>query len=332
MSTNPFADAIKPKDRESETRHVEPSQPFFHAAIEADRLKQEARNMTRQQLFDNGFLTVHDMDDEELRCGRMRDPNGRIPRVTKTMDNVPRDLYDAMVLEHQQRTQEKYRQSMDAALGTIMEIMLDDTCEPRDRLEAAKHVKEQVMGKTPDRVQVQVAKAPWEEMFVDFATTSRERHARLEQGVIDAEVVDEQAMSSDQPGNGQAVSAEGQAQDTHDYADQELGDVRRYVPGYDPTVGDPRIHRPTPAPSHDQPATNRPIPMPSNSDVLRWERCDQLWLAERRKAAKKRIADAKSRRIAKRLSGVGPKGHIKIQSHEVMDEDGDTGKLRHTIE
>lgn len=190
MSNNPFADAIKPDPKPAITRTVEP-EPFFRQAAEAERLRHKARNMTRQDMFNNGMLTVKDMDDEELRAGRMRDNLGRIPKVTKTLENIPRDLYDAMVAEHQTRTQEKFREQLDEALNTLVGIMTDDTCEPKDRADAAKYLIERTMGKTPERVQVAVAKAPWEEMLGDFANTSRERHAKLEQGVIDAEVVED---------------------------------------------------------------------------------------------------------------------------------------------
>jgi len=323
MSNNPFADAVKPTDRQPITRHQEPAKPFFHEAIEADKLRRKAAKMTRQDMFNNGLLTVQDMDDEELRAGRMRNESGRIPRAGKTMDSIPRDLYDAMVQEHQSRTQERYRQNMDAALDTIVEIMLDPSVEPRDRLEAAKHVKEQVMGKTPERVQLQVSKAPWEDMFMDFANTTRERQAKLEQGLIDAEVVVEHTDSvveetSDQ-GQEHGLGQQGHIQ-TWDGSDPD-GLVSQSA----------RITPAEPAPSYDKPASNSPLQYVTNSMLFRWEQCDANYVARLRAAAKKRINDAKKKRAAMRANGV-MLSKVHVEAEFVEDPNNpDEGKLRQRV-
>jgi len=324
MSNNPFADAIKPRD-DKPTTHTRVDYPDFFGHKRAEGLREQVRHMTRQDMFVNGMLTPADMDDEELRAGRMRDPNGKIDRRHKASKQpIPHDLYDAMVLEHQSRTQERYRQAMDDALNTILEIMLDPANEPRDRLDAAKHVKEQVMGKTPDRVQMTVSKAPWEEMFIDFANTTRERHAKLQEGYIDAEVVegDEQTTAS--------KYAEAQR-------DSEYGETYYDADTYSPeqqqeSTADPRIKHPTPAPTHDKPASNNPVQDVSNSELFRWERCDQLWHAERRKAFQDRIKAAKASRAAKRATG-STRSNVNVSTEFVESEDDpDTGKMRHTTE
>lgn len=311
--SNPFADAIKPKAEQPVTTHT----PVHSPTEEAHALKLKVANMTRQDMFNNGLLTVEDMDDEELRCGRMRGPDGKIPRVTKTMEQVPRDLYDAMVQEHQQRTQDKFRQQLDAALNTIVGIMVDPTVEPKDRLDAAKYVKEQVMGKTPDRVQVQVAKAPWEEMLGDFAQVSRERQARLEAGYIDAEVVEPQGQSN----VSEAVVDVGPAQPVAPMPDSMLA---------------PHVRYPEAAPSHDNPVTTHYVPRipqpPSNSERIAAEQCDMVELARRRAEAKQRIQAAKKRRIVQRTMGADVLHNTKIETHEAPNaDDPTTGKLRHTL-
>jgi len=318
MSDNPFADAIKPRERPAITRTVEPP-PFFQAAIEGERLKREARNMTRQDMFNNGLLTVEDMDDEELRAGRMRGPDGKIPRVNKTMEMVPRDIYEAMVLEHQTRTQDKFRQQLDMALNTIVGIMTDPTAEPKDRLDAAKYIKEQVMGKTPDRVQVQVAKAPWEEMMGDFANISRERQARLEAGYIDADVVEDSTN--------QEQAMEGARLDGQEATAQQA------PPPLEDSALAPHVRYAEPAPSHDNPVTTHYIPKPpTNSEIIAAERCDMIELAARRAEAKQRIQAAKKRRIIARTMGTDALEAHKITTTEVPDaDDPTTGKLRHTL-
>lgn len=259
MSNNPFADAIKPSKDAPKTHTVHDHPPFFQHAIEQEKLKQQARNMTRQDMFNNGLLTVEDMDDEELRCGRMRDNNGKIPRVTKTLEMVPRDLYDEMVAEHNRRTQENYRQMMDVALNTIVEIMVDPTVEPKDRLDAAKHIKEQVMGKTPERVQVTTTKLPYEQLMGDVAQITRAQHLAMKQGALDVEsfeVHDDPIVDEDH-GTGTHLSQDGTPTTTRvenllppgpqsaDHTGQRpVPEHGQAVPsGARPTVGqDPNLH------------------------------------------------------------------------------------------
>jgi len=288
---NIFAEAIKTTRREPITKHVEPKLPFFHHAIEQEKLKARARNMTRQEQFNNGFLTVDDMDDEELRCGRMRDSDGRIPKVKKTMESIPRDLYDEMVAEHQRRTQEKFRQQLDTALETMIAIMTDETVEPRDRADAAKYLIERTIGKTPERVQVAVAKAPWEEIAMEVGRLTRAEHEQRQVGnYVDAEVV-EDVPDDNQP----------------DLAGQRLDEPSATAD--EPVPVDPAFAPAPAAPSHDKPASSNPVVQvanaakPTNSQVLAWRACDAEQLRAMRKAAKKRIQDAKKRRIIQRTLG-----------------------------
>jgi hypothetical protein len=109
--SNPFWEAVQPTERQQITHEVVDHPPFFRDAVESNKLREQARGMSRQQLFDNGIIGVADLDDEELRAGRCRDNLGRIPKVTKTMENIPRDIYEAMVQEHQIRSQDKFRRA-----------------------------------------------------------------------------------------------------------------------------------------------------------------------------------------------------------------------------
>jgi hypothetical protein len=357
MSTNPFWEAVQPTERQQVTHEVVDHPPFFRDAVEGNKLRERVKGMTRQQMFDNGMITVHDLDDEELRAGRCRDNLGRIPKVTKTMEMVPRDLYEAMVAEHQTRTQDKFRQAMDEALSTILDIMTDPANEPRDRLDAAKYVKEQVMGKTPDRVQVAVAKAPWEEMLGDFANVSRQRHKMLEAGVIDAEVVESTVQQDVSPvhqtghrgapydgrphvdnGDGVAPGHDGERATPNPNAPTGSADgAWPAVDGFGVrTTGDPRITPAVPTASHGYPASNNATleaQRPTNSEIIRWEQCDATELAAKRAAARDRIAKAKKARQARKATGQAMLARHKITTTLVPDaEDSDTGKLRHTVD
>lgn len=284
--TNEFWEAIQPGPPPP-TREV--AHPHFYQHVhEQEKLKQQARNMTRQQLFDNGFITVEDLDDEELRLGRCRDGHGRIPHVTKTMEMVPRDLYDEMVAEHLHRTKEKYRQNLDAALQVMVDIMGDESVEPKDRMEAAKHIIERQMGKAVERVNVSVTKAPWEELLGDVAHITRAQHQALKEGAIDVESFELPGVPTDGPD----VRA----------ADEEA------VPRFEfPETPTPFAPVPA-APSFDNLAGSNPVgpktlSPTSFSQVVREATTDAEAIAEARAHRRKLIDDAKRKRKAQRATG-----------------------------
>lgn len=283
MSDNMFHDAMQP--RPSTSIEKLPKKMFFQDHIDAEEMRRKARNMTRQQQFDNGLIGVEDLDDEELRSGRCRDHYGRIPKVQGKTATIPRDMYDAMVLEHEARTDQKLREQLDTAIDVMVGVMVDDTCEPKDRMEAAKYLFERVKGKTPERIHVATGeKAPWEQVFTGIAQITKERSKRLQEGAIDADFVD---MPDDQS-----------VPTTRDEAeDSEYHDDAQWVDPLPPTFA------PVPAaPSHDNPAHSSPEK--TNAQMIRESQDAAVDLALRRKAAKDRIKAAKSRRIIKRTMGV----------------------------
>lgn len=310
--------------------------PFFQAKIEAAELARKAASMTRQEMFDHGFLTVEDLDDEELRYGRCRDAAGRIPRVNNKTQTIPRDIFDAMVLEHERRTDQKLRQQLDVMLEVMIDVATDDTVEPRDRLEAAKYLFERVAGKTPEKVNVTVQKAPWEELMGGIAHISREESRRRREGVVDAEVVED---SSDQSAH-QTAPAQTEAQGTERGTqsgtahEQEVVDERQNVDWTDPNgqfdggngvgeqlrsigdepnlalryheIADPTFAPHAPTPTHDNPANSSVTMLPHEQgapdDIAKLVQ-EQAELVDRRKEARKRIQDAKKRRKIARATG-----------------------------
>src|SRR6516165_2377011 len=158
------------------------------------KLKEEAiRKLPRQECFDRGYITVKELDDEELVAGRCRDANGRIPKPKGKTEYIPRELYDEMVAEHELRYKQKLRENLDNMLDVMIEIAEDETVEPRDRLEAAKYLFERTAGKTPETVTVNVKHAPWEELLAQvsgIAPMTREEHRQLQVRIVDAELVE----------------------------------------------------------------------------------------------------------------------------------------------
>lgn len=330
MSGNPFHDAIKdgPVVR---AQTIDRSDYRSHWNLNPREAANRA-GMTRQEQFNNGILTVADMDDEELRAGRMRDAKGRIPRVTKTLEMVPRDLYDEMVQEHNKRTNEKIRNQLDTALQTMVDIMADESCEPKDRLDAAKYLFERQMGKQPDKVLIAPDRAPWEELLGDVAQVTRAQHERAKRGEVwDAEVVEDDPVNSQsqeaapprasEPSMGAEADRDGdgyqhvaEVQRVPDVAGAEARDDAPTRPeGHQlladdgPRYPDPVVPTPfdpaEPAPSHDIPAHSNPVVEVQLSEKLREAQEAQVRIAEARAARKKAVDAAKKRRRAQRAVG-----------------------------
>lgn len=180
-------------------------QPFggINAAASRQQLKEKALlTMTRQECFDLGYLTVKDLDDEELRYGRCRDRNGKIPTRTGTTEVIPKEQYDAMIAEHELRFKQKLRQNLDDMLDVMIEVAKDDTVEPRDRFEAAKYLAERVWGKTPETVNVTVKTAPWEDLLnqvTGIAAMTRAEHRQMDNaGIVEADWYDEESDRPDE--------------------------------------------------------------------------------------------------------------------------------------
>jgi len=175
-----------------------------------DELRERAiRTMSRQYCFDHGYITVKDLDDEELVAGRCRNANGYIPKAKGKTELIPCEQYDLMVAEHELRYKQRLRQNLDSMLSIMVDIAEDDTVEPRDRFEAAKYIFERTAGKTPDTVNVTVKQAPWEELLshvTGIAPMSREEHRQMGVGIVDAEIID-----IDEDDNGQETEDQAQA-------------------------------------------------------------------------------------------------------------------------
>lgn len=178
--------------------------PLFRDRVAEAKAKEEAlRTLPRQKCLEMGYITVQDLDDEELRSGRCRDLHtGLIPHSTNKTELIPKSLYDEMVAEHEARTNQRLRQSLDDMLDIMIDIAKDDTVEPKDRFEAAKYLFERTAGRAPATVNVNVHHAPWEELLnavSGIGQITRDEHRQLGTGIIDAEVVedDEQGQEGD---------------------------------------------------------------------------------------------------------------------------------------
>lgn len=293
MSDNPFHEAVSTPPKRAATHEVTNHPHFFQAAIEQNKLKQKAARMTRQEMFNNGLIRVEDLDDEELRLGRCREADGRIPVSRTKTEMVPRDLYDEMVAEHARRFDENLRQQLDVALATMADIMVDPTAEHKDKMEAAKWFVDRVRGKSVERVAVHVQKQPWEELLGDVAHVTKAQHEAAKRGIID---VDFTELPGGEPGS---PDAQGASQERPTEAD-------RPEPDMDPVDVIPGIYAeqvpflpPEPTPTHVAPATSNP----TLSQQVREAQEEAVRVAEARAQRQKLIQDAKKRRRAMRATG-----------------------------
>jgi hypothetical protein len=277
--------------------------PLFRNREAEEALKKEAfAKLTRQELFEQGFIKVADLDDEELRYGRCRDTNtGIIPGKTTKTELIPKALYDEMVAEHEARFKQKLRQNLDDMLDGMVEIAKDDTVEPKDRLEAMKYLIDRTAGRATEHVSVQVHHAPWEELLNDvsgIAPVTRDQHRQLQRGIIDVEVVDEEEAgelgeaerSSDVPPQPPEPTPYGTADTPNSPSKPKEEKYTGQLSARPPSAK---------YPSQEQPLVTKDQHQLSYAEQAR----NQELLAERRAAAKKRIQGAKKARKVARAMG-----------------------------
>lgn len=109
----------------------------------------------------NGELDITDLDDEEIRRGQFRSADGTFRG--RPVDAVPRKFYNAVVAETIRRANEKFRAEIEPSLNALKEIR-DSPRAPADaRYKSAVHLLERAVGKVPDKTEMKVEVAKWEE-------------------------------------------------------------------------------------------------------------------------------------------------------------------------
>jgi len=148
--------------------------------------------MNRSELLKYGYITVDDLDDEELIKGQCRNRNGWFSSNKNAQ--IPKVVYDKMVSRLFDRAQEKMRENLLAAIDTLTEISKGDAFEASDRINASKFIYERVMGKATEKIDLTVGAKPFEQILSGIAPLTREEsraQRAIEPTVIDAEIEEE---------------------------------------------------------------------------------------------------------------------------------------------
>lgn len=197
----------------------------------------ETQALSRYKQYLAGIITVDDLDDEELASCGFRARNGRLYKPK----SVPRDLAQAFTKAIYERAQVQLRALTVDAVSTVGEIMKNKTNEPDIRLKAALSVIERNMGK-PTQVVSITADKPFEEVFADVFTGTREESRRRRAEYIDAEEVplDDERSNSVETDNGQPqeyTSMPGPIEQSSSIDDSKLlANVGEPIPQGDPSM------------------------------------------------------------------------------------------------
>lgn len=143
-----------------------------------DKVPKKRNKMSRTDLLVQGLLKPEELDNEELRRGYCRGPNGGFGRAPR---KVPRILRDIMMQEVFRRADEHLENHMFDLSKTVVDIATGTAYEPADRLNAAKWGIERIRGKLPDRV-IHTQDKPWEMVMQGIVGGSR-ADSRLARGL-----------------------------------------------------------------------------------------------------------------------------------------------------
>lgn len=140
-------------------------------------------SMSRYQQFLAKYITVEDLDDEEVLNFGFRDSSGRIfkPR------NIPRELVNEITKAIYDRALHEIKSNAVEAAKTLASIMMDPNNDANIRLKAAESILDRSIGKAPQQLNIS-AGAPWEEIFESITTATREQSRANRGNIIDAEL------------------------------------------------------------------------------------------------------------------------------------------------
>jgi hypothetical protein len=198
--------ALHPADKKLSSQNVSIGK------IEPERIE----NLDRVQKFMAGFLTVAELDDDEVIGAFVRNDDGR-PITTEKMGTR---FQQEMVKELMNRMQRFMTMKLPNMLKVLADLAESDFVEPADRYKAATWLAERVLGKVPEVIYHGSTEQPYERML-SLASGSREEHrrritsSRPDAEPIDVAVVDDETDLEPTWDNGSSgVGVEGSTEHT----------------------------------------------------------------------------------------------------------------------
>lgn len=149
-------------------------------------------NLSRLDKVLLGIIPVGELSDEEISRQKIRDDNGLW--VEPSAKIAPK-LHKEMNAEFFKRANDYIRSNTLDMLKVMVQIAESDLNEPADRQKAAQWMVERSLGKTPDILLTNKSDKPFEQMFTDIVSGSREEYRNSVQkeltdpNVIDGEIV-----------------------------------------------------------------------------------------------------------------------------------------------
>lgn len=149
-------------------------------------------NLSRLDKVLLGIIPVSELSDEEISRQKIRDDNGLW--VEPSAKIAPK-LHKEMNAEFFKRANDYIRSNTLDMLKVMVQIAESDLNEPADRQKAAQWMVERSLGKTPDILLTNKSDKPFEQMFTDIVSGSREEYRNSVQkeltdpNVIEGEIV-----------------------------------------------------------------------------------------------------------------------------------------------
>lgn len=128
--------------------------------------QRKVRVSERMQAVMDGTIPIEELDDEEIFRGQIRSESGDFRG--RPSDVIPRKFYAAATQELMKRWQAKVNSKLDPALKVLEEIMSNPKLPADARYKSAVYLIERAAGKVPEKTEMKLEVAKWEEDIEDL--------------------------------------------------------------------------------------------------------------------------------------------------------------------
>lgn len=115
----------------------------------------------RMQMILDGTLKIEELDDEEIFKGKIRSADGSFKGRGAEM--IPRKFYDAATQELMKRWQQKVNTNLEPMMKVLQELANNPRVAADARYKSAVYLIERAAGKVPEKTEMKLEVAAWEE-------------------------------------------------------------------------------------------------------------------------------------------------------------------------